>query len=414
METDHLKQRLYSCCAEEASAPCSDSAFTTVEELGKLCTEDGEDPLEKRITHFKREQADKLYQYLNKGKQSRAFPLSALYLLHGWNDHNPNRTWALTEHSRTTSGGFYLRWNGKGIAINPGTNFLDHFHSRGLTVRDIDYVIVSQEASDSYADISEIYALNGQLNKIDNQIHIIHYYLIPSVYQKLHPILKPHSKQERNTVHELDLFADTAEAEKIELTPEIELHYFSLSNESQTASSLPLRFELKREHSLLRFGYVSKTAWTPLLSHHLGFCDVLLLGFGNTSEEDYQEQKHNEDSLGYYGSYSLLEDIRPKLLLSTEYGGKEGDIRLEIAERLRRDFMHHYPSVKAPVVLPGDLGLLIDLHKLAIQGSLTQELLDPSNVTIIRSSEAYGPLYYLSPNNCLGPANNRSHSVHSA
>lgn len=406
--TDSLKQRLYAdYCDESGPIPCA-APFTTVEELKKLaCSDHAGDPLAERIHHFERSHHQKLLRYFHHQKQRTPIPDNSLHILQGWHDSALDQKWALSINSRETTGGYFLRWQGKGIAINPGVHFLEHFHKQSLTVRDIDFVIVTEDLDKAHCDINEIYTLNAELNRMGNDIHIINYYLKSSVYESLHQTLKPNFKQERNTLHELTFFNDSPEVEKIELAPGICLHYFQ-PNASQTNHPLALLVELKNtrdiESAPVRVGFVN-APWNPLLSHHLGPCDILLAGFGNTCKEDYQKKKYNECSLGYFGTLALLEEIHPKLMICTEFGGREGDIRLEVISKLRFDSALFPKAQHQPVILPSDLGMLIDLKSLAVQCSMTNEMLPAGKISIMRSNAAFGPLFYLPPERCLPMSN---------
>lgn len=379
--------------------------------------------LESRIEAFQETQIKRLQEYLNYTNTRPSLTDNALFILSGW-DKNlsldldaPQQAntqgLLLTEHSRMSSGGLFLRWNGKGIVINPGAGFLNHFHEQGFSLQDIHAVVVTGDHYSAYADIKAIYELNNKLNKLSGQLQIIHYYLNQKAYQELTTTLKPNFKQARNTVHSLELFIDSPDVEKIELSDTIILHYFNAASheplypqgnskgEQPHNSTLGIRLEMRNTHgdkSPTRLGYVSGACWSPLLAHNLGICDILVVGFGNTTPGDYTKTSYQDDSLGYHGSYSLLEEIAPHLFVSTEFGGREGDIRLESIKKLREDIAAC--GRKAPqgsVVVPGDIGLHIDLKNLKIQCSVTGTYTDPQDIRIAKSSDSFGRLLYLSP-----------------
>lgn len=386
-----------------------------------------EEALQYKIKGFKDSQTQLLINYFEEGKARPSLPDHCLYVLHGWNtrhsrDMEPSVSTRilLTDQARKSSGGFFLRWNGKGIAINPGENFLKNFHEKGLHIKDIDFVIVTRDVPEMYSDVKEIYHLNTQLNKISSDFQLIHYYLNPKAYQQLSPILKPNFKQERHTVLPLELFLDSPDVEKIELTSEITLHYFPSSKQEtylssiaqaensnpKIPSSLGIKLDLKLpsgkitsyDKAIVRLGYLSGAGWTPLLSHYLGTCDVLITEFGNTTSNDYGKMKYNEDSLGFFGTVTLLEEIHPKLLLSAEFGGREGDIRLEALQKIRLEHSQNQSHGNHPsVALPADHGLFVDLKNMQIQCSLTKTLVDPQHIRVVKSADAFGDLHYLSP-----------------
>lgn len=396
--------------------------------------------LEHRIQTFQKAQSDLMQEYSDLFRKRSKIPDNAFYVLQGWDfthagpfqNRNlfPSTTrHLLTEHSRSTSGGFFLRWNGKGIVINPGRHFIDHFHQQGLHIKDIDFVIVTKDDREAYSDVEEIYELNYQLNKVNPELQIIHYYLNQKAYEDLSRILKPNFKQARHAVHNLEIYLDSPDVEKVELSDAIQLHYFLASTQDAfmkglgakedryqkgaSTSTLGIRLDLKipakpstpytaEKTASLRIGYISGVAWSPLLAHNLGNCDLLIAGFGNTSPNDYDKLSYNPDSLGYHGTFSLLEEVNPRLLLCSEFGGREGDIRIEVVKKIRQEYAQSNRSVRnAPVVLPGDIGLLIDLKTLQIQCSVSQILVDPNQAHVVKFAEAFGNLRYLSPACCI-------------
>lgn len=383
--------------------------------------------LEERVQTFQRNQSLLTTAYLEQAKAREAQPDFCLYYLNGWLEpalkiHPMAKYRYLTEQSRESSGGMFIRWNGKGIAVNPGRGFLEYFHERGLHIRDIDYVIVTTEQPEGYAEVKEIYELVYQLNKMCPELQIIHYYFHQKAFQELSRFLKPHFKQERNTLHSLELFVDSPDVERIELSPGISLYYFLAASRDNFSGSqdfkegraqnqqgnLGIRLDLKPlssghpDKSSVRIGYLAKIAWNPLLAHHLGSCDILITAFGNTGTSDYNKLSYNSDCLGYYGTYTLLEEIAPRLLLTGEFGGREGDIRLEAAQRLRQEYLSQANrNIRhIPVILPADTGLFIQLQTIQVKCTVSNVWVDPSQIKAIKTAEAFGRLEYLAPTCC--------------
>lgn len=429
-ERESLAQRLYALSRKPDAAPETPlSALRRLaEETPSLSrTSDASfaesSGLAARIEAFQQLQSQRLQEYLNYTNTRPKVDDNALFVLNGWDKNlsieldapQQANTQGLifTEQTRKSTGGLFLRWNGKGIVINPGAGFLNHFHGQGFSLQDIHAVVVTQDHYSAYADIKAIYELNNKLNKLGGDLQIIHYYLNQRAYQELTTVLKPNFKQARNTVHSLELFIDSPDVEKIEISDDIVLHYFLASSqeplykqgagkgEQQARTTLGVRLELRSsslDRTPTRLGYVSGAAWSPLLAHHLGVCEVLVAGFGNTSPTDYTKTGYQEDSLGYHGTYSLLEEIAPRLFVSTEFGGREGDIRLEAIKKLRQDIAAC--GRKAPqetTVIPGDIGLYIDLKALKVQCSVTHAYIEPQNISIAKSTDSFGRLLYLSP-----------------
>lgn len=390
-----------------------------------------EHSLETRIQAFQRQRAQSLSQYIKQARQRKQPLDNALFIFNGWtnrpegihlatHEENSLAHFLLSNSYHKPTNGFYLKWQGKGIVINPGRNFLDQFHKSGLHVTDIDIVIVTHTDYDSYSDVKEIYELNYQLNKINSELKIIQYYLNHKALLELSHILKPNFKQERNAIHGLELFVDSPDVEKVDLTPEITLNYFPTSTKDflshyhgektrpqrQTGSPLGIRLDLRTpqshaERRTLKLGYISGTAWSPLLGHHLGPCDILFAGFGHTQVNDFSKLNYNETCLGYFGTYSLSEEVKPQILLCCEFDGRDGDIRLEVSKKMRHELSNLNDTSQSPqVILPADNGLYLDLKTLHIRCSVSQEMINPAHVRVVKSGEAFSNLLYLSPG-CL-------------
>lgn len=384
------------------------------------------------IEKFYEFQSRYLYDYLQHWKNRAVLPDHCLYAFHGWGKQpdviqdlprtaSDAMPFFFAEKSRKATGGFYIRWNNKGIVINPSRHFLDRFHKAGLHIRDIDHVIVTHEQRDDYADIKEIYELNGLLTSLGEGAHLIHYYLNQTAYQELTTVLKPQSKQERQAIHSLELFMDSPETEHLALDVGIDLHYFAVTSHPLLSQEFVHKKERHHEYSPIlgirlelacpndsssdkpfrvNMGYISGAAWSPFAGRHFAGCDVMLAGVGNTSRSDYNMNAHLENCLGYFGVSSLLESIRPKLLLCTEFGGREGDIRLEMVRKMRADMKSFAPQLQT-AILPVDIGLFIDLKSFGVKCSATGELVDPSEISVTRSAGIFGPLHYLSRLCCL-------------
>lgn len=375
------------------------------------------EPLKDAIRQFQLSQTKLTEEYLSrKGEMGTSVSDFQLEVLHGWSERleDPLEVSLLTKHSRVSSGGYFLRWNGKGIVVNPGKHFMKYFHAHGHHIRDIDYVIVSRNSPEAYEDVKEIYELNQELNKSTPDLQIIHYYLNSETFQELSNYLKPSFKQARNTVHCLELFYDSPDVERVEIAEGIWLNYFptqvsvrTLQNreiESLTTkalSNLGFRLDLTRKNGAFletkKVGFLGGCPWSPLLAHLMGSCDLLLLGFGHTQPSDYEKLAYNNDCLGLYGSFTLFEEVLPKLLICSEFDGLEGDVRFEVVKLIREEHSasQNYKS-KPAYVIPGDVGLKIDLTTLQVICSVTKNKMLPEQLHVVKSLDRFGRLKFLS------------------
>ncbi len=331
-----------------------------------------EKPLQTHIQTFQREQQARLEAYFRQAEQRSGQQEPILLILDGWESEEGDSEWWLSGGPQQTSGGYFLRWNGKGIAVNPGAHFLKRFHRAGLHIRDIDFVVVTRSDLPSYRDVQAIYNLNYRLNSGRTDLHIIHYYLHRETYQDIARSLVPRFKQERDSVHCLELYLDSPELERIDLNHGITLHYFPTTRDSHR-SPLGIRFDLQTdERELVRFGY----APAPL-SAHLAGCQVLVAALSGSSKEALPLPS---------------KEIAPRLLLCSEFNGSEGDLRLETVKQMRQQW-----TESQTVILPTDTGLCVSLQPLGVHCSVRSATLDPQSVHVYKATEAFGPLRYVGP-----------------
>lgn len=374
------------------------------------------EPLKSTIRNFQISQTKLTEHYLDSEKHRTEHNDFQIEVLHGWPSslENNSEISLLTKHSRISSGGYYIRWSGKGIVINPGKHFMTYFHQNGHHIRDIDYVIVSRNSEEAYDDIKEIYELNQELNKNTPELQIIHYYLNSETFQELSNYLKPSFKQARNTVHCLELFYDSPDVERMEISDGIHLNYFptqasiqSFQNRQtesltkKTVSNLGLRLDLSRKNGHTtesrKIGFLGGCPWSPLLAHLMGSCDLLLLGFGHTQPSDYEKLSYNNDCLGLNGSLTLFEEILPRLLICTEFDGLEGDVRFEAVKQIREEHASSQKYKTTPsYIIPGDIGLKIDLIQLQAICSITKNKILPEQLHVTKSIDRFGRLKFLS------------------
>ncbi len=329
-------------------------------------------PLQTHIQTFQREQQERLEAYFRQADQRSGQQEPIFLVLDGWESEAGDSEWWLSGGPQHTSGGYFMRWRGKGIAVNPGAHFLKRFHRAGLHIHDIDFVVVTRPDLPNYRDVQAIYNLNYRLNSGRADLHIIHYYLHRETYQEIARSLAPHFKQERDSVHCLELYLDSPELERIDLSEGIVLHYFPTACDGQQAA-LGIRFDLQTEEGEhLCLGY----APAPL-SPHLKGCDIVVTALSNSLKGILPSPSHG---------------VAPQLLLCSEFNGTEGDLRLETVKQMRQ----HWAG-SSTIILPTDSGLCLSLVPLGVHCSVKSAPLDPRSVHVYKATDAFGSLCYVGP-----------------
>jgi hypothetical protein len=266
-----------------------------------------------------------------------------------------------TSRSPQQQGGYFLRCNGIGICINPGRHFFDHFCAQGFHLWEIDYCIVTKEGSEASQDLELIHTLNRELNatllSYEQEPHLIRYLLHTSCFGTYASRMRPLFREEKESVLCIEPFD---EEEKLALSDEVSLVY----RKRETDGSLMIRFELPQSS----IGYSSDIS--PEESTFFSICDTLI-------------------------TKALPQtDLCPKLklLLLGEFSHAEGDIRIELAKKVKRDFP--YLSV-----LPLDAGLEINLERSTIK-LMNPDVIACQEATVVRMQD-FGPLMYLSSDQVL-------------
>lgn len=352
-----------------------------------------EDLLESSSKHYQKQLED----YLQKASSRPIFQDNLMMLLNTWNKA-PDFP---MKEKNDFNDGLFIRFGKKGIAINPGRRFLEALHEKNFTLLDIDYVIVTHPGRETVQNLSCIFELASKLNSI--KPHLIHYYLNQIIYDEMIQFLQPLSRKEKSTIHCLDIYLDSPHGEKIELEKEFILHYFLTPksfNPISPRSSLNLGIKLELEASCQKrtIAYVSDSSWSPVLPERIGPVDILIVGFGSTEKTDLEKEQYLNETLGYYGTLSLLQEAPPLLALITEFDRKIAGARLEIIKKIRENLFYVDQN---PAILPGDPNLFVDLAHLKVQCSITKEWINPHVAKIVQGADPDGGFLFLSPSSYI-------------
>lgn len=272
----------------------------------------------------------------------------------GWDDDLVQNL-AFTSPQTKQEGGYFFRYSESGVCLNPGRDFFKRAFSASLHLWHIDTVIVTQNDRRCFDNLELIYELNRELNQTllshDQEPHVIQYLLHPEVYAAFSPRLRPYFRQERESVICLESF-DVSES--LQISDAIELKY------RKESSGLQCIFQLQNG---LAFGYCHNSRdfsfFTP--------CKMLVTS--------YQE------------IMDLASLCKLELLLLSEFGISEGDIRLEAVKECRLQA----PSI---TTLPFDSELTVSLEHLAIKESISNDLLVPhSSIQVVRKQDFEKLLY---------------------
>ncbi len=105
---------------------------------------------------------------VGKKRRSKQKDVCKLVVLRRWQSYNPRIPKRGTKP--LPGGGYLLFWRGKGIAIDPGYDFIQNLYDQGFSLDDIDAVIVTHSHPDHDDDLSTLTTLIKEWNEYHYEI----------------------------------------------------------------------------------------------------------------------------------------------------------------------------------------------------------------------------------------------------
>lgn len=328
---------------------------------------------------------------------------NTLVMLKGFSSSTP----FLLNHSLNTNdysgGGFYLNWNGFGIAVDPGYHFVQNLHRNGLNILDIDAVVITHEHIDHSSDMRLLDDLhyhasknyrdeefqwdteNERIRKNRVPRHKIKWYMDEVTYQITKLLCKKGSgfAPECNEIY--CIRPEHGRIKSEELSKYIQLQVFQTRHEERKDDRtlfLPHTygcvFSCENEDGTFRkIGYTSDTAFhkdvVPIMCKVMKECDIIIENISGIYENDILLKVMKEKHLGYYGCYKLIDEIhrepenKLRYVLLSEFSNLVNDIRFEIAKYMQDD-VHNTISTEI-AIYPAEVGMVISLEGLSVQCS---------------------------------------------
>lgn len=288
-------------------------------------------------------------------------------------------------------GGFYFRWRGVGVAVDPGLYFVTNMHEFGLNIQDINAVIITHNHLDHMGDMQLLDDLEYQIIKK----HTIQWYVCEEIFSS-----RPSNPN----------FTLVRPGKDYDIFGVITLHTTPTRHIKNPKSKTGYQnttfgcvFDLydNSAHSSRRrsLGYTSDTTYWSGMEQSYEAMDILVANISSIWEKDLLLEEQNPLHLGFTGCVKLLQNLKqpPTLLLLSEFWNGIEDIRFTVSKQLRR--LSKRKGVDTSV-LPTEIGMRISLENLGIRcsscGSYT------NHITLIRPNKPFGKLEYLCEN-CILP-----------
>ena len=356
----------------------------------------GREGPEKRLLAKIREIQESEYEkYLDKKNSTRDNVLS---ILRGWSS-----AVTLLEGSEGLwrGGGYFIKWRGKGIVIDPGFDFLRNFHDAKYHGREIDAVLVTHNHTDHNADVRAIDDLRYELYKRRER----------DPHGKIDPYLLMWDKDSGDKIK---LQVEKPEHRHHPITFDIgrcsPMHtirqqrglpfgvkYFAVRHDKGNIED-PVGFKLVLKDgtkNALTIGFTGDTEYFDDLGKHLGKCDILIGHISQPKAKELTDVKHrNKNHLGYNGLVELIKAAKPKLTLVGEFWAGLGDIRIDLVQCLRK-------QTKCEEIFPAGLGLHMVLPGLEIECTNCGKAIAFADIRVGPPTEQFGNLSYLCEDCCL-------------
>ncbi len=315
----------------------------------------------------------------------RAIGSNMLRTIHKWNSATP-----LFSHGISQGGGYFLTLKNthgqtKGIAIDPGYDFFDIFRDIGLSIVDIDAIIITHDHDDHTESVEGILSLLAKYNDHNEQrkSKVLDIFGSAGVLLKFHGLLSATDLFGNREIN-FKLLVPGAEIAEVESGSLMEKHGFTLSvkpayhterwtnQESSVGVIIHTNLPDPKNGGKLKIGITGDTRYEVGLGREYKDVQVLLLNIGSVEKE---EGKLLDQHLGMIGSINMIKEGRlgkPLMAILTEFG-EEFSGKREIISRIIENWAQPMAGSKSKdlKVIPADVHLEVRLTDLNIRESDT-------------------------------------------
>lgn len=349
---------------------------------------------------IKRETINLRYLKLHEQYSAKNHYNGHLLMLKGMSSSSPQLYNSVLSSHVFTGGGIYIRWEHMGIAIDPGPGFIENMYKHNLYIQDIDVIIITHFHLDHTGDIRLIDDLNRYINgriptfesKEDEIIykeyyspkHVINWYIDGDTnayfMNKFSTLIN-----NINTINPGDeiciddgICISTFHTQHVQLTsierndcgkikygkdnsPELKT---SISDKTFGICINLLDSDTKTN---TRIGYTSDTKYDTTILHNLQDCDYIIANISGIYKDDFLMLKSKKNHLGYLGCLKLLNNVKPKLLIISEFWNGTTDLRIDICRELEKEQTIIDNKGIETKVMPGEIGLNINIKEFSVR-----------------------------------------------
>ena len=310
-------------------------------------------------------------------------------MLKGMSSSTPAMLNNIFDTNDYVGGGFYLNWNGYGVAIDPGYSFVHNLHHYGLSVLDVQAVIITHEHIDHNNDMRLLDDLHFSAARFDEEkekTHIIDWYMDEISYAMASVLRTERSgfKEETCRLHRV-MAGDSAELK----TNELDVTFFPTKHIPKDGTynykehTFGCSFCCKNKVQKKIITYTSDTKYFNGLLEAVKEADMVIANISGIYEDDYMQIKEKSTHLGYGGCYNLIRKCSekygryPRFYFLSEFWNGKSDIRYDILKCLKRELEEQ--GITDIRIIPSETGMLYDIEDGSIQcsqcGQYTDEVI---------------------------------------
>lgn len=332
---------------------------------------------------------------------------SLLFILREWNSFTPIIP---DTHEIDRGGGYFIWHRGKGIVVDPGYDFIENFSRAGGRIHDIDCVVITHAHDDHTADFESVLTLTHQYNARAGKGRTkkkIDLFLSTGANRKLSGFFQLRGDERIGRLVVLNP-CDRRHPQRVQLFEHSRLVVLPAYHDDVVTSdgSVGLAFELEmHDGTVRRVAFTGDSGLYPkrvdeegkLVKYSDGttaldirdeskalyrayqdlFCaiggwetiDLLIPHLGSIKDYELDVPSYDPgkpllyaNHLGLHGLSILLDELRFKACIVSEFGEELKDLRLKLVEMLDEAVSVDREGNKRGVFLvPGDLTILYDI-----------------------------------------------------
>ncbi|RJP73298.1 MAG: MBL fold metallo-hydrolase [Candidatus Abyssobacteria bacterium SURF_17] len=349
---------------------------------------------------------EKLRSFTSKQRSIPPDAFSFFSVLRKWNSHTPILP---SEKGDNHGGGYFLYIRGKdgergrGIAIDPGFNFVENLYEEGFKASDIDAVLISHAHNDHTVDLESILTLVHVINKNTDKKRKkkIDLFLNLGTFIKYSGWLNVHTSSVINEINVLHCGNVLDLSEKYN---GLKIHAVKAQHHEIIDDKYCLGFVLEVDGCTIAL--TGDTGWrmdnsiaapyaehkTDLMVAHLGSIKRTEFDYLGKKTEGERQKCLYAQHLGLLGTGAMLHTVKPKLAVISEFG--------EELKPLRKDVVEKFDEVlNSTRCIPGEVGLHIRIPDLSVFCIVHRDFVPFQDIRIFNRPDQSNLYYYKEPAN---------------